>query len=189
MCTAFTHAFVGLAVGRAWFPGPMPRRFWLLAPACSALPDLDVGLHAYGVAYGDLWGHRGMAHSLLFAAAISITVVTAFLRRDAPPLSRRWINLVAFFFVIVASHGFIDAFTDGGLGIAFFSPFDQTRYFMPWTPILVPHFGLSAVFTEYGGRVLLSELKYVCIPVGVLSLGTYLIRRRPSGRPTPDAGA
>ena len=34
-------------------------------------------------------------------------------------------------------HGLLDAMTDGGLGVAFFSPFDNRRYFLPWTPIRV----------------------------------------------------
>ena len=70
MATAFTHGMVGLVAGRIFFRRPMPARFWVLAAGCSALPDLDVGLHVYGVEYGDLWGHRGMMHSLLFAAAL-----------------------------------------------------------------------------------------------------------------------
>ena len=42
-----------------------------------------------------------------------------------------------FLFLAIASHGLLDAFTDGGLGVAFFAPFDSTRYFFPVTPIEV----------------------------------------------------
>src|SRR5688572_28506208 len=117
MCTAFTRALVALAVGRAWYAGRMPLKFWLLAPMASALPDLDVGLHSYGVDYEDLWGHRGMAHSLLFAMFLALVIVTWLFRADCRFLSRPWWGLTLFFFLVVASHGFIDAFTDGGLGI------------------------------------------------------------------------
>ncbi len=183
MPTALTHAFVALASGRACFHRPMPLRFWLLAIGCSAGPDLDVGLHAYGIEYEDLWGHRGVTHSIVFAFVLSVALVSWAFRRDAPFLTRSWWALVAFFFAITASHGLLDAFTDGGLGIAFLAPFSETRYFMPWRPLLVSHFGVGSLFTEYGLRVLLVEFVWVWIPVGVVSAcvlacRTWLLRRR-----------
>lgn len=147
----------------------MPWRFWLLAIGCSAGPDLDVGLHAYGIEYADPWGHRGLTHSLLFASVLAVMLVSWAFRRDAPLLSRCWWALVAFFFAITASHGLLDAFTDGGLGIAFFAPFSETRYFMPWRPLLVSHFGVGSLFTPYGLRVLLSEFVWVWLPIGAVT--------------------
>ena len=178
MSTTFTHAFVALACGGACFGGSktIPARFWLLAPICSVLPDLDVGLHAYGVEYGDLWGHRGMTHSLLFAVVLSFGIVTWFFRSHAPLLSRRWWALFAIFVAITASHGFLDAFTNGGLGVAFFSPFDTTRYFMPWTPIQVSAFGLHG-FIKYGGlQTLISEALWIWLPGCVLMVPVVLVR-------------
>ena len=137
--------------------------------ACSALPDLDVGLHAYGVEYGDPWGHRGMTHSLLFAAILSLVVVSFIFRKHAKRFSRRWWALLTFFFLITASHGFLDAFTDGGLGIAFFAPFDNTRYFMPWHPLEVSPIGIRGVFSSYFVDVLRSELLWVCLPTIVIT--------------------
>ncbi len=46
-----------------------------------------------------------------------------------------------FLFVATISHGILDALTDGGLGVAFFAPFVNTRYFFPWTPIKVSPIG------------------------------------------------
>ena len=178
MATAFTHAFVALAAGRACFPESVPRRFWFLAPFCSAIPDADVGLHSYGVEYEDLWGHRGMTHSLIFALILALVVVTWLFRDNARWLSRRWCALVAFFFAITASHGLIDAVTDGGLGIAFFAPFNNERYFMPWHPLPVSQFGLPNLFTSYALHVLLHELLFVWLPLTIVCLPIYLIRRR-----------
>jgi inner membrane protein len=168
----------------------MPWKFWALAMACSALPDLDVGLHSYGVQYEDLWGHRGMMHSLLFAAVVALVVVSWFFRKDVRPGDRRWCSLVAFFFIITASHGMIDAFTDGGLGIAFLSPFDQTRYFAPWQPIPVSNFGLTSMFDHYGAHVLWTEIKLVWAPLAALTALVMAIRAitRPS-RPNSVATA
>ena len=182
MPTALTHAFVAFAAGKACFRRPMPLRFWLLSVGCSAAPDLDVGLHAYGVAYEDLWGHRGLTHSVLFAFVLSVVLVSLAFRRHAPVLTRSWWALVAFFFAIIASHGLLDAFTDGGLGIAFFAPFSENRYFMPWRPLLVSHFGVGSLFTAYGMRVLLAEVVWVWLPVGavvgcIIVLRSWLVRR------------
>jgi len=155
----------------------MPWTFWPMAIACSVLPDLDVGLHAYGVKYGDPWGHRGMTHSLAFAAVLSLIVVMWVFRNHAKRFSRRWWALVTFFFLITASHGFLDAFTDGGLGIAFFAPFDNTRYFMPWTPLNVSPLGVDDVFTSYFAQVLLDELLWVWLPTLAITTPIILWRR------------
>ena len=185
MCTAFTHAFGALAAGRAWFPQRMPWKFWALAPICSAGPDLDVGLHSYGVEYEDMWGHRGMTHSIAFAIIIALVIVTWLFRRNSDGgcamFSRRWWSLLAFFTLITASHGVLDAFTDGGLGIAFFSPIDDTRYFMPWTPIPVSNFGLSSMFDRYGVQVMMMEMLYVWLPVAAMCGAVIGVRRMRSG--------
>ncbi len=142
----------------------MPWTYFPVAMACSVLPDLYVGLHAYGVEYGDPWGHRGMTHSLAFAAVLSLIVVWWVYRNHARRFSRRWWALVTFFFLITASHGFLDAFTDGGHGVAFFAPFDNTRYFMLWRPLFVSPLGVHDVFTPYFADVMLSELLWVWLP-------------------------
>ncbi|MDZ4754684.1 MAG: metal-dependent hydrolase [Phycisphaerae bacterium] len=178
MATAFTHAFVAIAAGVAIYsPRPMPKKFWILAPICSAAPDLDVGLHAYGVDYADAWGHRGMMHSVFFAVIIGVALVAWFFRRDFRPLSRPWFGMCAFFAAIIASHGFIDAFTSGGEGIAFFAPFSHERYFMPWNPIEVSPMGVRGFFTQSGAEAIISELLWVWLPVSVVAACVYFARR------------
>jgi hypothetical protein len=44
--------------------------------------------------------------------------------------------LFAYLFLATASDGVLDAMTNDGLGVAYFSPFDNRRYFLPWPPIL-----------------------------------------------------
>jgi len=92
------------------------------------VPDVDVIGFRFGVHYGDFWGHRGFTHSLLFAFVLtSIVAIAAVFRQDVPVVSR-W-PLTVYLFIASASHGVLDAMTDGGLGVAFFSPFDNRRYF------------------------------------------------------------
>jgi inner membrane protein len=120
----------------------------------------------FGVAYEDFWGHRGFTHSLLFALLASLLVVATRFREKPRWTGRSW-RLVAFFFVITASHGVLDALTDGGLGIAFFSPFDDSRYFLPWTPLQVSPIG-RGFFSEEGLEVLVSEAQWIGLPCVVL---------------------
>ena len=71
-------------------------------------------------------------------------------------------------FLATASHGFLDAMTDGGLGVAFFSPVDNTRCFLPFTPIRVSLIGISRFFTARGFAVIRSELLWIWLPTALL---------------------
>src|SRR6516164_6015242 len=142
--------------------------------ACSILPDADVLGFRLGINYEDLLGHRGLSHSLLFAIILSL-VVTFLAFPQLPP---RWTRLVLFsyFFVITASHGVLDALTDGGLGVAFFAPFDDTRYFFPFRPIKVSPIGLS-FFSARGLDVIWSEFLWLCIPATIIASAVLLCRK------------
>jgi inner membrane protein len=120
------------------------------------LPDLDVIGFRLGVHYGDFWGHRGFTHSLLFAALLATVVMRLMAWNDVTGMGRS--TLWTFLFLATASHGFLDAMTDGGLGVAFFSPVDNSRYFLPFTPIRVSPIGISRFFSPRGFVVIKSEL-------------------------------
>jgi inner membrane protein len=127
MPTIVTHGFIATLLGRSFAVGHLPARFWILSALCSILPDADVLGFPLGIRYQDMLGHRGFSHSLVFALVLSsIVTFLAFPRRP-----ERWTRflLFSYFFVVTASHGALDAMTDGGLGIAFFAPFDNTPTF------------------------------------------------------------
>jgi inner membrane protein len=175
MASAFSHAAAGLAIGTAfWRPGT-PARYWILGAAVAALPDVDSIGFRFGIAYGDMLGHRGLTHSLLFAAVLSAVVVAIAFPSGRGPVSRD--TLWLYFFLATASHGALDALTNGGLGVAFFAPFDSSRYFFPFTPITVSPISVRAFFTEWGMRVLASEVVWVWVPA-ILFAGTMLWTRR-----------
>lgn len=175
MATLFTHALVAGSLGQAGKPDwRRDWRFWYLAIVCSILPDIDVAGFPLGIRYGDLWGHRGMTHSLLFAAVLA--VIMAF--RFKPARLERW-KLVLLLFIITASHGVLDAMTNGGLGVAFFSPFDTRRYFFPWTPIQVSPIGAGGFFSARGLDVLWSEIVWVWGPAIALGALLWAVRRKP----------
>ena len=112
--------------------------------ALSFLPDADVGAFAY-VAYSHALGHRGAAHSFAFAAATGALVGVGAYLAGAP---RRALRLASFVALVVASHGLLDAMTDGGLGIGLLWPFDDHRYWAPWRPLPVAPFTPGSAISE-----------------------------------------
>ena len=173
MPTVVSHAIADVAVtslnGRA-----LPGRFVVACALCSMVPDADVIGFRFGVHYGDVLGHRGLTHSVAFAAAIALLIVAAGAFSNVGR-RRAW----AWLFVGIVSHGVLDAATNGGLGVAFWAPFDNTRYFLPWRPILVSPIGLTRVFSDRGAAVLFSELLWVWLPSAMVLAATWIWRSRP----------
>jgi len=176
MASAFSHAFVAAALGSGYARHSMPWYFWALSITCSILPDADVIGFALGLPYNSLWGHRGLSHSLCFAFVLSLCVVSlAF--RERVICSWSWWSHVLYFFVVTASHGVLDAMTDGGRGIAFFAPFDTTRYFFPWRPVHVSPISIRAFFSPRGLHILGSELVFIWLPTTLVWAAVRVCRR------------
>ena len=83
----------------------------------------------------------------------------------------------AFLFVCTMSHGVLDAMTNGGLGVAFFAPFHNERYFFPWTPIRVSPIGVG-FFSARGLATLRSELLWVWGPCVIAAILGRVVSRR-----------
>jgi inner membrane protein len=161
MASAFSHAIVAVVMGRSIQNKELSWRELLLGACCSVVPDLDVIGFALGIQYGDMWGHRGLTHSVVFAALLAGILVGLWYRgKPAAAMT----GLFLYFFFCTVSHGVLDAITNGGLGVAFFSPFDTTRYFFPMRPVLVSPIGVSEFFSAYGVRVLASEAVWIWLP-------------------------
>ena len=161
MASAFSHAIVALAMGKAFQNKELSWRELFLGALCSVVPDLDVIGFYVGIQYGDVWGHRGLTHSVVFAALLAGSLVAVWYR-GKPAVAMT--GLFLYFFLCTASHGVLDAMTNGGLGVAFFSPFDTTRYFFPVRPVLVSPIGVSEFFSAYGVRILASEAIWIWLP-------------------------
>src|SRR5215467_395557 len=163
MASAFSHALAALNIGTCFYRPRVSKLAWVAGASGSVLPDIDVVGFRLGIPYGDFWGHRGFTHSILFAALLA--GIAAFLasQRLLPRPSLFWIWV--YLFLAAASHGFLDAMTDGGLGVAFFSPLNNQRYFLPWRPIHVSPIGVGRFFSERGFTVLQSEFLWIWLPV------------------------
>jgi inner membrane protein len=176
--SVFSHAIAAVALGSVTVGGRSRAILWSLGAACAVIPDLDVISLAFGIPYGHILGHRGVSHSLLFAVVLA-SVVTSILRRTMPASSTAW-RLWMFLFLVTASHGFLDSMTNGGIGIAFFAPFSNTRYFMPWRPIVVSPISLPVFFSRRGLIVMWSELGWVWLPAAVVFVTGLMLRRATS---------
>lgn len=167
MPTIFSHAVAALGLGAAFFGRKAPARVLALGALCAVLPDADVVGFALGVRYEDPLGHRGLSHSLAFAAALATAVLPLAYRRgkDGPGPGRIW----GYLFLSTASHGLLDAMTDGGLGIALLAPLDDTRYFFPFRPIEVSPIGVRRFLSERGLAVIASELLWIWLPAAVVA--------------------
>lgn len=141
-----------------------------LAMALAILPDSDVAGFSFGIDYGHVLGHRGATHAILVAAAVT-GLITAIMR----PLHRK--TIFSFLFFSMASHGILDAFTNGGLGAALFWPIDDMRYFAPFTPIEVSPIGRN-FFSERGLFALWSELKWIVLPLIIITFAVRFILKQ-----------
>jgi inner membrane protein len=158
--TILTHPAVPLAL--AWGLGQdvISKRLLAAGIVAAVVPDLDVLAFRLGIPYAAEFGHRGFSHSLLLALIAGL--VGAGMARTLHSTFQRafW-----FLFVAMASHGILDAFTNGGLGIALLWPFSGERFFAPFQPIEVAPLGLSRFLSMRGGAVLWSEVVWVWLPL------------------------
>jgi inner membrane protein len=180
MASVFSHAVAALSIGVCFYRPQVPKRVWVAGAVCSMLPDLDVIGFRFGIHYGDFWGHRGFTHSLAFAALLASVVAFVVFHREA---GIGKFSLFAYLFLATASHGVLDAITNGGLGVAFFSPFDNTRYFLPWRPVRVSPIGVTRFFTPRGFAILQSELLWIWVPAIVFRVvGVDVAPNEPTAR-------
>ena len=175
MASAFGHALAAVAIGAAYPKKSTSPKFWVLGMVCAVLPDVDVVSFRLGISYEAFWGHRGFAHSLLFALIVGVVVTLLFYRRDFP--TRKGVGYMLFFSLSTASHAVLDAMTTGGLGVAFFSPWDNRRYFFPFRPIQVSPIGVKNFFGEAGWQVIQSELLWIGVPCLAFILAMWLRKR------------
>jgi inner membrane protein len=168
MPTVITHPAIPLAIGLGLGRDVVPTPLLIAGVAVSVMPDLDVLAFRYGISYASNFGHRGFSHSLLFAAALALFGAGAF-RYFQTSFGRVFVFLL----LAAVSHGILDAFTNGGLGIAFLWPFTPERYFAPVQVIQVAPIGISRFLSPRGVSVLISEILWVWIPCIIIGIGLY----------------
>lgn len=159
---------LGLGLGR----NVISPRLLVAGVVASMLPDLDVLAFPLGIAYSNPLGHRGASHSLLFAMIIaaSATPFSGWFRASR-------FTVFAFVLVAAASHGLLDMLTNGGLGIAYFWPLTDQRFFFGVRVIQVSPIGYR-FFSADGLGALESELFWIWLPASLALAGLLAVRRR-----------
>jgi inner membrane protein len=174
MPTIITHAFTGVVSGLAFKNRKFPRGFMILSVLCAIIPDAEVIGFKLGIPYSSFLGHRGFFHSLFFSCVLG--TVTGFLLAWAG--RKKWkegLLYAGFLSFVTSLHGILDAFTNGGLGIALLSPFIEKRYFSLVTPIKVSPIGIKKFLNERSIDILVNEILWVWLPFICIALVIRLI--------------
>lgn len=169
MPTIISHAITAIPIYLGVINKTDSKKIFWLSLVFAILPDLDGIGYLFGLNYNSFLGHRGFSHSLSFI----IIAALVFAKLTNPKIRLKSKNFALYFlnfFIIGALHLMLDALTNGGLGIALFSPFNNQRFFVPWQPIQV-----SAILPQYffrlnGLSVIKSELLLLIIPSILLSI-------------------
>ncbi len=175
MASMITHAAVGTAAAIAFAPKGAPLQFWPVAVLSATIADVDTITFFLPGGIDDLWRHRGFFHSPFFGALVTFFWLAVFFR-NTEAFSGKWFFYFSFFFILFISHGLLDALTKGGYGVAFFSPFDNTRYAFPWSPILISPIRLGAFFSQWGLAVMKNEMCWIWAPCFSVAIISKLLR-------------
>lgn len=183
MSTILTHPAVPLAIGFGLGRKIISGRLLAAGVLASVLPDLDTIGYRLGVPYDSLFGHRGLSHSILLALLLAMAGALAYRK-----LNTTAFRAFAFLLVASGSHGLLDAFTNGGLGVLSFWPFSGERHFAPFQVIEVAPIGFHRLFSPRGAVVLMSELRWVLKPCFYL-MATLMCVSRYFSRPLGGVGS
>lgn len=170
--TIVTHPVIPLAIASLATTKNVSGRLLLAGVIASILPDADVIAFKFDIPYDHAMGHRGFSHSIAFALIIGLLGIFT-----AQKLNANRIVVFLFLFLSTLSHGMLDALTNGGLGIGFFSPFSNERFLFPWRPIQVSPLSIEPFLRARGWRVFQSELIWVWAPTLTLAFFGIALRK------------
>jgi len=173
MCSVLTHPAVPIALATLLPQEALSPTVLLAGVACSVIPDLDVIGFKFGMTSDHLLGHRGLTHSIVFAAALGALLTYALFHHSHPD---PWV-VCFFLFASTLSHPLLDMLTNGGRGVALFAPFSNVRYFFPCRPIEVSPVSVRRFFSRRGAQIIRSELRWVWLPAAVVVVLGMMLRR------------
>ena len=165
MPSTLTHAIPVIAVGLGLGKDYISKRMIATGAIIANIPDLDlIPPRLYGVPFDSIYGHRGYSHSLLFALILA-TVTSLFFIKSG------YKKAFLFLAFCTLSHGILDSFTEGGLGVTFFWPIINHRYYAFVQPIMNINVSFHSLYaTKNGLPILISEFIWVWIPFFMLYL-------------------
>lgn len=178
MPTIFTHGFAAFTLGKVFFDKVNSNKLIIASVLCAMLPDADVIGFAFHVPYDSMFGHRGFSHSIVFALLVALIVKSIFFSTEKFTSTNGKLILLLLF-ISTLSHPLLDMLTNGGLGVALFSPFSNHRYFFQGCrPVQVSPIGASGFFSMWGVRVLISEFIFIGLPCILMLLGAKILNSK-----------
>jgi inner membrane protein len=172
MASIITHPLVPLVAAAAAGTGLVSWRLIILGIVFAIAPDFDVVAFRLDIPYESEWGHRGFTHSIAFALFCAV-VITPF----APLLKARRLVIFLYLWVCMASHGVMDALTNAGLGVAFFWPFSQERFFFPVQPVDASPISVRRFLDGRGLEILQTEIIWLWFPLVAFGMTAFVLRR------------
>jgi inner membrane protein len=173
MPTVISHPAIPLALAMIGGRKHVPGRLLIAAAVASVLPDADAVGFYLGIPYGHTFGHRGFSHSIAFALIIGCGGIILASRLRSTKLAAFLVLFISAF-----SHGILDAMTTGGMGVAFFSPFSNQRFFLPWRFIRVSPISIRRFLTLRGWSVLQSEFLWIWLSSLAVGIMGFLLRKK-----------
>ncbi len=119
-----THIVLGAVIGEVVAGRKLGKKALLIGAVVNSLPDIDFLAAFWLDTSRDIWFHRGITHSFLMVAVMSVVlgVIARRVYGSSGMTMRGW---VFFFGLELFSHIFIDAFNAYGTG--WFEPFSHYR--------------------------------------------------------------
>jgi inner membrane protein len=122
---SLTHIVLGACIGEAIAGKKLGKRAMLAGAVAQSIPDVDFLSTFWLRDAGDIIGHRGFTHSILFGilATIFLSWIARTVFRGNGVPWKTWFLLIG---VNVATHLFIDGFNAYGVG--WLEPFSHKRF-------------------------------------------------------------
>src|SRR5262245_18312373 len=103
MCSVLTHPAVTIALSSVFPREDLSSSVLHFGAACSGIADLDVIGFKFGIRPPHMLGHRGLTHSIAFAAVLGAVLTYAFFRHNHPHPC----VIFLFLFVSTLSHALV----------------------------------------------------------------------------------
>ena len=183
MPSVFSHAIVGSTLVACGLPARAPR--WSCWGPCW--PSCRISTSSGSPSAGASTIPSATAASATRCSRrVTLAGLCTLAIRARPP-ERRW-RIWLVLALAAASHGLLDALTNGGRGVAFLAPFVDTRWHFPARPIEVSPIGVWSFFSRRGLEVLSNEVVWLWAPCLAALAATWALRRVSDPR-TPAARA
>ncbi|NCI45207.1 metal-dependent hydrolase [Sediminibacterium soli] len=122
---SITHIALGACIGEAFFEKGFGKKAMIWGALAQSIPDIDFLAAFWLDPSANLLAHRGITHSLLFAAVMipAFAFTADHVHRPHDISFRKWL---LFFATEILVHLFLDGYNNYGVG--WFEPFSDIRF-------------------------------------------------------------